>query len=221
MYMKKILMAAMMLLLTVGAQAQNEVGEWSLKPYVGVGSARLTNMPNIPIVGNISLKRDFLPGFVAGAEVEYQLHERVSLTTGLGYALQGGKWKDFSMAGASVKNTKLLLGYIQLPVMAQVYLVDGLSLKAGVQLGYLAHAKMKSKLDAPGYSEEINESLVDDAHRFDLSIPIGASFEFDNNLVLDVSYKIGVTKVEKEDEDLRGDMRNRVFTITVGYKFDL
>jgi hypothetical protein len=40
-------------------------------------------------------------------------------------------------------------------------------------------------------------------------------------LVLDVSYKIGVTKVEKEDEDLRGDMRNRVFTITVGYKFDL
>ena len=219
--MKKILMAACMALLTIGAQAQNEVGEWSLKPYVGISSTRLTNMPNLPITGDIALKRDFLPGFSVGAEVEYQLAERVSLATGLGYSMQGGKWKNFSLAGYSVNGTKLLMGYIQLPLLAQVYLVDGLSIKTGVQLGYLIHANMKSKISAPGYTNDFDDSVLGDAQRFDVSIPIGASFEFDNNLVLDISYRFGLTKIEKEDEDGLGHMRNRVFAITVGYKFDL
>ena len=217
-----------MVLLTVGAKAQNEVGEWSLKPFVGISSTRLTNMPNIPVVYDIALKRDFLPGFEVGAEVGYQVTDRFCVTAGLGYALQGGKWKDFQLSDASnisIKNTKLMLGYVQLPVMAQVYLVEGLSLKAGVQLGLLTNARMTNRIsatiDGTSIDEDMDESVMDDANKLDIAIPFGIAFEFENGFVLEARYKLGLSKVEKEDEDGRGHMRNHAFALTVGYKFSL
>ena len=50
---------------------------------------------------------------------------------------------------------------------------------------------------------------------FDFSIPVGASYEY-QNFVLDARYNIGVTKV------IDGlDCRNSVFQLTLGYKFKL
>ena len=223
--MKKLMTAACLLLLAAGAGAQNEVGTWSVKPYAGVGPATMANMPNIPLTDDIALKKDFLPGFVAGAEAEYQLTETFSLSAGLDFAMQGGKWKDFERMNVQVKNTKLQLGYIQLPLMANWYVGEGLSLKAGVQFGMMVHAHLKSYIsgtvDGKPYHEDVDERVMDDFHRLDISIPFGLSYEFDNHLVLEARYKLGLTLVDKSDEDSRGSMRNRVFTISFGYKFQL
>ena len=218
-------MVTSLLLLTMGLKAQNEVGEWSLKPHVGVNTSSMTNMPNIPLSGDITLKKDFLLGFEAGVEAEYQLTDRFSMSAGLNYALQGGKWKDFVRPGIEIKKTKLQMGYIQLPIMANYYLTEGLALKAGVQFGLTIHAHIKSKLwgntSSGTVSEDVDEDVMKYFNKLDISIPFGVSFEFENNMVLDVRYKLGLSIVDKSDEDSRGSMRNRVFTISFGYKFDL
>ncbi|MBR4454439.1 MAG: outer membrane beta-barrel protein [Bacteroidales bacterium] len=54
-----------------------------------------------------------------------------------------------------------------------------------------------------------------DTNSFDFSVPVGLSYEY-KNFVLDGRYNIGVTKIVDGD-----DSKNRVFQITLGYKFKL
>ena len=51
---------------------------------------------------------------------------------------------------------------------------------------------------------------------FDLSIPIGLSYETDN-IVIDGRYNLGVTKVNKVGDS----SKNSVIQFTLGYKFAL
>ena len=52
--------------------------------------------------------------------------------------------------------------------------------------------------------------------KFDLSIPVGISYEY-NNIVLDARYNWGLIKVENYGDPYY----NRVFQLTLGYKFEL
>ena len=60
--------------------------------------------------------------------------------------------------------------------------------------------------------------IKDECNTFDFSIPVGVSYEFDNHIVIDARYNIGITNINKG-----GDVTNRnsVFLATVGYKFRL
>ena len=53
------------------------------------------------------------------------------------------------------------------------------------------------------------------ANTFDLSIPVGLSYEY-NNFVLDGRYNFGVTNIAKGV-----NTKNSVFQFTLGYKFEL
>ena len=65
-------------------------------------------------------------------------------------------------------------------------------------------------------TEENNGSATAAFHRFDLTIPVGISYEY-SNLVFDVRYNFGVTKLFK----IINEGNNRGFTFTVGYGFEL
>ena len=118
--------------------------------------------------------------------------------------LEGGyKTKD-NVAGLSGKDWKP--SYLNVPVLANVYVVPGLAVKLGVQPGFMVDK------DKDGYKGEVNT--------FDLSIPVGLSYEY-NNFVLDGRYNWGVTKINKNSVKGADDTRNSVFQITLGYKFSL
>ena len=51
-------------------------------------------------------------------------------------------------------------------------------------------------------------------NKFDLSIPVGVSYEF-YNVTLDARYNWGLTKIMNEGDAFY----NRVFQLTLGYKF--
>ena len=53
---------------------------------------------------------------------------------------------------------------------------------------------------------------------FDLSLPIGASYEY-QNIVFDARYNFGLTGVS--GNKLMDDQKNSVLQFTVGYRFDL
>lgn len=192
--MKKLLLMAAVMLSSVGAFAQHAVGSFTLQPKVGINIANITNN------GDYGKAR---VDFAGGLEGEYQATDIFSLSAGLMYSRQGYKAKD-NVAGLSGKGWKP--SYLNVPVLANVYVVPGLAVKLGVQPGFMVDK------DKDGYKGEVNT--------FDLSIPVGLSYEY-NNFVLDGRYNWGVTKINKNSMKGVDDTRNSVFQITLGYKFSL
>lgn len=188
--MKKFLLAAVLMLSSMAAFAQHEVGTFTLQPKVGLNLAKL--------VGSDITDTKIRPAFAAGVECEYQVADIFSLTGGVLYSQQGVKIKG---ADASMQ-----LDYINVPVLANVYVVKGLAVKAGAQIGF----NVRHKAKVAGVTADLPN-----VNKVDFTIPVGLSYEF-YNVVVDARYNWGLTKVIKEQK-----VRNSVFQFTVGYKFEL
>ena len=138
---------------------------------------------------------------MAGIEGEYYANEWLGIAAGLTYAQQGWKFEG----GGAKATTKL--DYLNVPITANFYVAQGLALKTGVQMGFLMNAKEESA------------DIKDGSEKFNLAIPIGLSFEYEN-IVLDARYNLAVTKVNKNSND-DNKWRSSLIQITLGYKFQL
>ena len=118
--MKKLFVMAAMVLSSVGAFAQYNAGDITIQPKVGLSIADYTDVDD-------SKTR---AGVVAGAELEYHVSPMFGLSAGLLYSMQGCKY-DEDKATVTLKND-----YINIPVLANVYVAPGLALKAGLQPGF-------------------------------------------------------------------------------------
>ncbi len=184
--MKKLMMIAIMMIAAVSANAQNEAGQASIKPMAGINLATMTKADNTKM----------RVGLAAGLEFEYGVADNFGISAGVLYSMQGAKFDG--LIGGNDKVT-MKLDYINIPILANYYIVKGLAIKAGVQPGF----NVQKKLD---------DVKLDDVKGFALSIPVGLSYEF-SNVVLDARYNWGLTKAFKE-----GDSKNSYFTITLGYR---
>lgn len=226
--MKKMMMIAAMLVATVSANAQFEPGTFSLQPKLGVSASWLSNMPNIQASNSVKLDKSPVAGFLIGCEAEYQLTNMLSLAAGLNYSLQGSGWDDYEKKEGNItyklKDSKIELGYITLPVVANVYLFKGFAIKGGVQFGFLTNANEKLSFNVSGSSSNLNidmdESIKDECEKLDISIPMGVSYQVPTiPIVIDARYNLGLTRLNKEKEDK--NYKNNVIQLTVGYKFKL
>jgi predicted porin len=199
--MKKIMLMAVVLLSSVAASAQHAVGSFTLQPKVGMNVANLTEFDNA----------DSRIGLAAGAELEYQVSDIFSLSGGAIYSMQGSKY-DRTILNQDFRTTTKL-DYINVPIMANVYVVKGLAVKLGIQPGF--NVNSKQTFSGKTVVGDIDEKAELDAKSVDFSIPVGLSYEY-NNVVLDARYNWGLTKVFEGS-----DAKNSVFQITLGYKFDL
>ena len=200
--MKKILMVAAMMIATLSANAQNEVGQFTLKPMAGVNLATLTKTDDSKL----------RVGLAAGVEAEYGVAENFSLSLGALYSMQGVKFTEKG-SGATLDVT-YKLDYINIPVLANYYLFKGFAIKAGIQPAFKASAKVKAELSSGSASVKDSETL-DGVKGFALSVPFGLSYEYES-FVLDARYNLGVTKAFDA-----GDSKNSWFMFTLGYKFAL
>ena len=183
--MKKFLIMAAMVLSSVGAFAQAEEGTLTLQPKIGL---------NVSNAGD----QDWKANFAVGAELQYQVTNKFGLAGGVLYSVQGYKGKSVTVNGLEIKATDWTPSYLNIPLTANYYVAKGLAIKAGVQPGII-----------------LDKDHGDNVKTFDLSIPVGLSYEF-SNFVFDARYNIGVTKVADNY-----DGYNNVLQITFGYKFKL
>lgn len=194
--MKKMFLAAAMMLVSVATFAQNAVGQITIQPKVGLNIANITDADDA----------DARIGLAAGAEFEYGVTDMIGVSAGLVYSMQGYKFSEGNY------DTTVKLDYLNVPILANVYVAPGLAVKLGVQPGFKLSSKVK--IEGSGTSIE-GESDDDGVKGFDLAIPVGVSYQY-QNIVLDARYNWGVTKVFDD-----GDSKNSVFQITLGYKFSL
>ena len=123
--MKKIFIVASLILAFATAKAQSEVGGFSVRPMVGMNIGMMTNADD----------SDPRIGFVVGTELEYQATDLLGLSAGLLYSQQGCKIDD---------NGTLKLDYINIPLLANVYVAKGFAVKLGLQPGFLINDKAKA-----------------------------------------------------------------------------
>ena len=199
--MKKLFFIASLMMLSLSTFAQHAPGTVSIQPKVGLNIANLTSLDNA----------DPRLGLAVGAELEYQVTDMVSIAAGALYSMQGCK-SEGSLWGFKGTYTSKL-DYLNVPIVANVYVVPGLAVKLGLQPGFNLSAKSKLEGSIAGYSGESERDI--DVESFDLSLPIGLSYEF-QNFVIDGRYNFGLTKTFKD-----ADPKQSVFQITLGYKFAL
>lgn len=188
--MKKMMMIAVMVLTSAVTFAQQSVGSISIQPKVGLNIASLTKAEG----------SDPRFGVAAGAEFMYQANDMLGISFGALYSMQGSKDSGFTAK----------LDYINIPILANVYVAKGLAVKLGLQPGF----NISSKISNDGVTVDADKAGYD-AKTVDLSMPIGLSYEF-SNFVIEGRYNWGMTKVWKD-----GDAKNSVFQFTVGYKLPL
>ncbi len=181
-----------MVLSSVGAFAQYSAGDVTIQPKVGLNVSNLTDYSD-------DGDTDWKAGLVIGVEGEYHINNWFGLSAGLLYSQQGTK------ATISGQDIKLKMDYINVPVLANFYVAKGLALKAGLQPGF----KVNSEWTAAGHSVDADIKSVD------ISMPLGISYEYEG-FCIDARYALGLTDVAKDT-----DMKNQVFSITLGYKFKL
>ena len=96
------------------SSAQNEVSKLSIEPQIGFNVSNLTK-------AGLNSKI----GFCGGVNIEYKITKPLSMSIGTIYSVEGAKDGQ----------AKLSPTYINIPLRANLYVTDNLSLNAGVQLG--------------------------------------------------------------------------------------
>ena len=185
---------AVLMLSSVAAFAQRPVGSLTVQPKIGMNFATLTKADD----------SESRIGLVAGAELEYQLSDIFSISGGALYSQQGCEWSE---DGSTRTNKR---DYINIPVLANVYVVKNLAVKFGVQPAFNVNSKAKAS-----QGDSSVQGSIEGIKTFDFSIPIGLSYEY-KNIVIDGRYNFGLTKVSKY-----ADSKNSVFQLTLGYKLDI
>ena len=199
--MRKVIIMAVLMLASVATFAQRPVGSLTLQPKIGMNIANLTKADG----------SDPRIGVVVGAELEYQLTDILSISGGALYSQQGAEGDPLDEDGNKLDGTATVkLDYINIPILANVYVVKNLAVKLGIQPAFNVNSKM-----AYSNGDISAQGKLDNIKSFDFSIPIGLSYEY-KNVVIDGRSNFGLTKISDLERS-----KNSVFQITLGYKFNI
>jgi hypothetical protein len=206
--MKKLFTIVALVAVALSAQAQYEEGDITIQPKVGMTISNITDGDKSKI------------NLAYGVEFERFFTDQFSASLGVMFTDQGCKYEIYSADGAGnvSDDMKLDIYYGTLPIMANYYVLPGLALKAGIQPAFRVKAKIKykgEKVDFDNYIDTMFKGEGNKLNTFDLSIPVGLSYEF-KGITLDARYNFGVTKLISNTDK---GIYNKVFIMTLGYKF--
>lgn len=200
-----------LLLSALSLQAQkSEVGKLSVIPFVGINSSNISSndayyLVNVyaPVITPV-IKSKGKIGLTAGVAAEYRYSLPLSTSVSVGYSRGGYRYTE----GVRMR---CHLDFLNLALLENLYIADGLALKAGVQFDYLMGGKYK-------YDEFPTEDISYDLfRRWNFVIPVGISYEY-QRFMLDLRYNFGISDMNKI---LDGTQRSKGFVMSLGYRFHL
>lgn len=177
---------------------------------------------------------DYLSGFHVGGTSEFRITPKIALEAELLYSQEGGKYSfEINDPSISLRATeKVKLGYLNFPIMAKYYLIDGFSVQAGPQIGYLLSGKSdytsSVTFDGSTVDESGSRDIKDDLKSFSYGINFGFDYELKNHMFFQARYHLGLSdNVDmdnpSEGEDFEGlgpeSLKNRGFQFSIGYRF--
>lgn len=186
--MKKVILCLVIVsLTTLGASSQVNFG---LKAGMNISTLR----------GDGVGKAKSLIGANVGAFVNIPVSTMFSFQPEVLYSMEGAK--------EDVLNTKIMLNYVNIPLMLKYTDASGFFGELGPQIGFLTSAKSK-----------INGNTADIKDLFkstNFSLGIGAGFNFTSSVGVGLRYNLGLSNIS---EDTNDDVKTGNFSIGIHYSF--
>lgn len=191
--MKKLFLAMITFVWVGVVQAQTEI---TIGPKLGW---------NITNISNMSESKNKM-SFSVGGFAEFKFNDFLALQPELLYSRQGFRLKDDGV------KSHIRVNYLNIPILAKLYVLEGLSVDLGPQLGFALNGKSKTK-----YNGTTVKNKITNVNTCDVSFAVGLSYEYEAFMV-SARYNIGLTNVIDKD-DAGGNNKNHVFQLSVGYRF--
>jgi len=202
--MKKIVLAAIAVVgfgVTGFAQQQVKFG-----PKAGVNFSNISGYDDA----------EMLTGFHVGAVAEIKFNEKFSIQPEVVYSAQGAK-RERNTSFATFEG-KQKLDYINVPIMAKYYIVNGFSVEAGPQVGFLVKAEEDVNGTINGVSIGDKTDNKDSFNSVDFGVNFGLAYDLPQGFFVNARYNLGLSDVIKDNAD--DAVKNNVIQVGVGYKFD-
>ena len=140
-------------------------------------------------------------GFHAGVIGHIHLSRQFAVQPELVYSAQGAKYTFENV------ETKIKLGYINLPIILQYMFDNGLRLQAGPQLGLLLNAKSETN--------NVSTDIKDNINTIDFALSAGVGYvNPSSGIGVDARYNLGLSNI---NDDGPGKSTNRGFQVGVFY----
>ncbi|WP_031425645.1 porin family protein [Flavimarina sp. Hel_I_48] len=198
---KGFLLIAMIVFGATAAQAQQE---WGFGAKAGINFANIS--------GNDFGDADGRTSFYAGLVGELPIVDNLfSIQPEVMYSGQGFTiaQRDQDNFLDTDDNTEYQLDYINVPVLAKIYLVEGLSVQAGPSFNFKVNEEIDyAPLDDDG---DIN---VDEAKGFEVGGVVGLEYKLSSGIFIQGRYNYGFTDILDQ-----GDVHNSVFQAGLGFMF--
>ncbi|MDQ2793643.1 MAG: PorT family protein [Bacteroidota bacterium] len=179
-----------------------------------------TNLAGYAPDGAIS--KQLRPGFYAGVFATLPIAPGFAIEPGITYAEKGVVLKGtlpfpaLDFLNANVTGTARL-AYIDVPVLAKVYLTPGFYLYAGPQASFLVSGKARVEASVLGFSAYKQDfDVSSQLRKVDFAAVGGLGYQFDNGFGLNAGYDYGFTSL---DSGNRFRAYNRVAKVGLSYAF--
>lgn len=143
--------------------------------------------------------------FYAGLVAEGFVTDRFSLQSEVFYSGQGFNIEETLITSKA----EYQIGYIQVPILAKIYLIEGLNIHAGPQFGFKVNEEIDFEPNNDGGDFE-----TDQIKDFDFQLAAGAEYKFSNGLFIQARYTYGLTEVIEDTE-----VHNSVLSAGLGFMF--
>ena len=200
--MKKLfLIASFIVLGTTATQAQDY---WNFGIKGGANFATIANEDGENPDGRTS--------FNVGAMVEIPVSDKFSIQPEVLYSAQGATLASFDEDNTFDvdDNVDYQLDYIQVPVLAKIYLVEGLSVQVGPSFNFLAN----EEIDFDPTSDSGDIDIEDGANGFEFGGAVGLEYKFANGFLIQGRYTRGFSEIYDN-----ADGRNSVVQAGIGFMF--
>ena len=142
-----------------------------------------------------------LSAFHVGFLAEIEVSEKFSVQPEVLYSAQGSKYNT---------SRKSQIDYVNVPILAKYYFVDGFSVETGPQIGFLT--KSEDKIDG------VTVDYKDVTKGIDISLPVGLAYRCSINIFASVRYNFGLSNFnDQKGSDYK--MNHQVFQASLGYRF--
>lgn len=169
-----------------------------------------------------AVQQEMRTGFHAGGYLSIPVAPGFEIEPGLSYSQKGVVLKgkvpveelDFLNTNVTLTNKS---EYLDLPVLAKVYVGEGFHFFAGPQLSYLLSNKVSAEAGALGFKVLNQEWDMKSGFReLDVAVTGGLGYRFANGLNISAGYDYGVNSI---DDNSSFDTYNRVVKASIGYTF--
>lgn len=214
----KIISTVVLLLFTINTIAQETESETESETKNETETKTLIDKLKFGVKGGFTFatitKGDFKQGpdaricFYLGGYMEVPIiDDSFSIQTEILYSQQGFE-RNYSLSGIDYKS-EYHIDYINIPVLAKLYILKGFSFEAGPQFGF----KINEKADLDTTNDEEGGNL-DEINSFDISVALGFTFQFEEGFFVNGRFNRGFTEVITNS-----DSKNAVIQMGIGYKF--